>query len=171
MVSTTRRKFYVGYKQGSWEILEFPSGSLKALMRCDCGYEGWKYISNLSSHKSRRCQNCVRKSPEEKTYNSVVATANRRGIKWNLSLEDWKLLADANCSYCGSEPSNLISSLGYLYNGVDRVDSNGCYSVENCVTSCRFCNRSKSDMSEELFLDWVKRIYETKIVSKSKLVV
>lgn len=160
-----RRKFYEGYKQGLWTIIELMPKEKKALLRCECGYEGWKFISNLSSHKSKGCRSCMLQSPEHRTYLTVLRTASRRSLSWEISESQWLLLATRDCFYCGSEPGNMISEYGFKYNGLDRIDSSKGYTLTNVVTSCKICNRSKSDMSQKDFYDWIKRTY-VKIISE-----
>lgn len=154
------RKFYPGYKQGLWTIIEYPSKSKKALMRCECGYETWNFLSNLSSHNSQGCRQCMFQTPEHKTYLLVLRTASRRSIKWNLSENEWVALAKQNCHYCDAEPGNMIKSYGFKYNGLDRIDSSKPYTLTNIVPCCRICNTAKSDMSQKDFYDWIKRAYD-----------
>lgn len=160
-----RRKFYEGYKQGLWTIVELYPKEKKALLRCDCGYQGLKFLSNLSSHNSQGCRNCMFKTPQHKTYLLVLRTASRRSLKWELTEDEWANLATKNCYYCGSEPSNMISEHGFKYNGLDRIDSSLGYSLTNVVTSCKICNRAKSDMKQIDFYDWIKKAY-VKIISE-----
>jgi hypothetical protein len=159
------RKFYNGYRQGLWTIIDYPEKSKKALMRCDCGYEAWSFLSNLSSHKSQGCRSCMFKTPQHKTYLLVLRTASRRSLKWDLSEKEWVDLAIKNCYYCDSPPNNMIANYGFKYNGLDRIDSSLGYSLTNVVTCCKLCNRAKSDMPQQEFYDWIKRAYG-KIISK-----
>lgn len=160
-----RRKFYEGYRQGSWTIIEAPHKSKKALMKCDCGFETWNWLSNLSSHNSQKCKNCLIQSPEHKTYLMVLRTASRRSLSWEINESQWIDISSQNCYYCGIEPSNIIADYGYRYSGLDRIDSSKGYSLENVVPCCRTCNLAKSDMSQKEFFEWVKRIYG-QVVSK-----
>ena len=161
-----RKSFYQpGYKQGLWTIIERPLKSKKALMRCECGYEAWNYVSNLSSHNSKGCRSCMFKTPEHRTYLLVLRTASRRSIKWELSEKDWINLATKNCFYCESEPSNMILEYGFKYNGLDRIDSSKGYFLSNVVTCCKICNRAKGDLSQKDFYDWSKKL-NVKIISK-----
>ncbi len=159
------RKFYNGYKQGLWTIVDYPAKSKKALMRCECGYEAWNFLSNLSSHNSQGCRSCMLQTPAHRTYLLVLRTASRRSIKWNISEEEWTKISQKDCFYCGANPSNMITEYGYPYNGLDRIDSNGIYELTNVVPCCKICNRSKSDISQQEFYDWIKRAYE-QIISK-----
>ena len=160
-----RRKFYNGYRQGSWTIIDFPPESKKVLLRCDCGYEGWKFISNLSSHKSKQCKSCLVQTPAHKTYLLVLRTASRRSLKWELSEAEWESLAIQNCYYCDVPPGNMISAYGFEYNGLDRVDSSKGYLLTNVVPCCRICNIAKTDMAQEDFYNWIRRVY-VKTLSK-----
>jgi hypothetical protein len=160
-----RRKFYEGYKQGLWTIVELLPKEKKALLRCECGYEGWKFLANLSSHKSQGCRKCMLQTPEHRTYLTVVRTASRRSISWEITEEQWVKLSQENCYYCNSEPANMISEYGFAYNGLDRVDSSKGYCLTNVVTSCKICNRAKSDMPQQEFYDWIRKAY-VKIISE-----
>lgn len=154
-----RRKFYVGYKQGLWTIIDLPYKSKKALLRCECGYEDWKFLANLSSHNSQGCRKCMFQTAEHKTYLMVVRTASRRSISWQIAKNDWISLSSKNCHYCNSEPSNCIKEYGYKYNGLDRIDSSKPYVLTNVVPCCKICNRAKSDLTQEEFKNWIKKVY------------
>lgn len=44
--------------------------------------------------------------------------------------------------------------------GIDRIDSDEGYFINNCVTCCAKCNFAKRNLSVDVFLDLIKRIYE-----------
>ena len=46
----------------------------------------------------------------------------------------------------------------YIYNGIDRIDSNIGYEPDNCVTCCVICNRMKNKYSKNAFLLHVSKI-------------
>ena len=52
----------------------------------------------------------------------------------------------------------------YVYNGVDRVDNERGYSLENCVPCCKFCNRMKRDLGKKEFLEHIKNIYNEQVI-------
>lgn len=134
-------------------------------MRCDCGFETWNWLANLSSHNSQKCKNCLSQSPEHKTYLTVLRTASRRSLDWQIDEKQWVEISAKNCYYCNIEPSNVITEYGYKYSGLDRIDSSLGYIMENIVPCCRNCNLAKNNMSQEEFFEWVKRVY-VQIVSK-----
>ena len=93
-------------------------------------------------------------------YGHYRASARRRNILWNLSKQEFLDLIFKNCHYCGSEPSLKAKASIHVakVNGVDRIDSNGPYSADNCVTCCQQCNCAKGSMTLEGFLKWIERL-------------
>lgn len=106
-------------------------------------------------------------------YKSKINTnnknSNRKYKEFNLSLEEYSNLVHDNCFYCGNEPSidNTWNKSGkrltqsneiYTCNGIDRVDPNKGYYLENCVPCCTTCNRMKSDLDTNTFLLHIKKI-------------
>lgn len=45
-----------------------------------------------------------------------------------------------------------------MYNGIDRIDNQKGYSLDNVVACCRICNNAKSDMTVHEFHSWIMRI-------------
>src|ERR1035437_451541 len=102
--------------------------------------------------------------------------AKTRGIKFNLSMEQVKIVSTTNCTYCGSEPSlrfNVYATKGgkfrtsnvsrcqegWISHGtIDRVDSSVPYIVDNIVPACFACNAAKGSMSCDEFYCWIGRI-------------
>lgn len=85
-----------------------------------------------------------------------------RGIPFDLTEAAFKELAALPCHYCGAEPTRTFHGRyngPFVYNGVDRLNNDGGYSVENCVSCCWTCNRAKQCMSKSDFIAWVERIH------------
>lgn len=150
-----RGKYSVGTKHGTLTVIEAPYKSKQVLTECECGIQNWKWTSNLS--KPSCCGKKVT-TPWERVYSLVKTGASRRGLDWELSFDQWKDLATADCTYCGDEPNNSVAIHKIYYNGVDRLNSAVGYNEDNCVPCCKICNRAKSDMSLSDFLDWVRRL-------------
>lgn len=88
--------------------------------------------------------------------------AKNRGIKWDLTKEQFYQLTQGDCLYCGVKPSQVYSHKEphkFIYNGIDRVDSGQGYSPTNCVSCCGLCNIGKMDHSVDEFLEWVERVH------------
>lgn len=90
-----------------------------------------------------------------------------------INYETFIKLSKSNCNYCGSEPrreikdrlrqnkylkneSSNITSI--LINGIDRIDSDIGYTVENSVSCCKICNYAKNDMSDIDFYNWIQKV-------------
>ena len=102
----------------------------------------------------------------------------RRHTKFNYNdkVIDFSLfikLSKSKCTYCGLEYSkeiedrlNETKSLKRLsdeilkINGIDRINSNIGYTIENSITCCKYCNTAKNTMSVTDFKNWIKRVYE-----------
>jgi len=94
-------------------------------------------------------------------------TAVRRDFCFLLTPEEFKAFIGKNCVYCGSPPRLSIFSASEKwkrkekrlhYNGIDRVDSDIGYVIDNCVSCCSICNRAKYDLSLEEFQQWTKQL-------------
>lgn len=109
-----------------------------------------------------------REASINRTINSVQGSARKRGLEYTLTREEFIKLTSSNCFYCGSEPKNICKSLSskgkygnngdYIYNGIDRIDQNKGYIIENCVPCCKTCNWAKGEKTLEEFMIWIKNI-------------
>ena len=97
----------------------------------------------------------------KETYRSYKSNANKRGIQFELTLEDARDLFSKDCHYCGRKPSSMYikSYYPFIYNGIDRKINSLGYLKENCVTCCGICNRSKVDLDYDVFLHMIEVIY------------
>ena len=86
--------------------------------------------------------------------NDIKCKAKKRKKDWNLTHEQAFKLITAKCTYCGFEPKWPETRVG-----IDRVNSDIGYHIENCVPCCFTCNSAKNDLTLEEFKEWVKRIY------------
>lgn len=97
-------------------------------------------------------------------------SARRRGIEWKLTNDEALGIASKNCHYCGAKPKKLKRSLtsgpnNYActsrekLNGIDRLDPDKAYVLDNCVPACKRCNYAKMSMSARVFLNHIAKIY------------
>jgi hypothetical protein len=84
--------------------------------------------------------------------NALKHAAEKRGIEWKLSDEDAKEMLVSPCVYCKH------IDLEVRVNGIDRLDSNVCYTVENCRPCCKKCNYMKGTYDPITFINIAKRI-------------
>jgi hypothetical protein len=105
-------------------------------------------------------------------YGTYSRKAKRRGLTFDIPKENFRILISGNCSYCGVSPMQVFKGEfpNYLYNGIDRVNSNIGYTPDNSVTCCFVCNRAKSTMPLGNFLAWINRIVAFHTKEKEKYV-
>lgn len=100
-------------------------------------------------------------------YREYRGNARKRGILFELDFNSFDSLITSNCSYCGEKPTNSTRASRRIhkgqpplyYNGVDRINSNLGYSVNNCVPCCSKCNLMKNVFSTEEFISHIHKIY------------
>lgn len=141
--------------------------------KCICGNESIVDSASLKSGaiKSCGCLNAEskRKKFGESAFNSIYGqyknNAKSRNITFDLESDDFKNLIDSKCYYCNKEPSNIkdlkYNTGNYIYNGIDRLDNNLGYNLENCVPCCKQCNIAKHTYSLEAFKEWITNVYNT----------
>jgi hypothetical protein len=155
-----------GSRKRTWTIIGLApkrhnGGNLAWYARCDCGRQKIVTSNNWGRGSGTRCSICE----PRKTYNQLpdgessfntlyygyVIRAEKRGLEWNLSREQFRGITVRECLYCGKPPSqvrnNTRGTPGYQYTGVDRLDPLLGYTVENVVPCCGACNRAKSDLT------------------------
>jgi hypothetical protein len=89
------------------------------------------------------------------------SNAKNKGRAWDLTDEQFRKLTSSPCHYTGKMPSTKKTARSgevYIYNGIDRVDSNIGYTLENCVPCCAAVNRMKMDLSKEEFIELCREI-------------
>jgi hypothetical protein len=83
---------------------------------------------------------------------ALKRAARVRDIEWNLTDEEAKKMIVSPCVYCKH------INLEIRVNGIDRLDSNVCYTVENCRPCCKNCNYMKGTYDPITFINLAKRI-------------
>lgn len=180
-------KNYVGLRSGMLVAIERISdgkGDTRYKCRCDCG--NIKFVSN-SNLRMKLVGSCgcnrwnqfraARKKKALKRYgvasfNRAIETYKRRsrnqGFEFSLSEDEFRNLTSERCHYCHSPPSNTSKSqhgIGdYVYNGLDRIDNDKGYTIDNVVPCCANCNKTKRDMSVDDFLSMVSKIYNHRVL-------
>lgn len=150
----------IGYRQGNnlfWEL------------ECNCGEICYATFSDLERGRKNYCISCNHKKSKESILSLLYENYKRNALKRNyifdLTLGQFEILINKDCHYCGSEPLQIFKKKGMLesikYNGIDRQDNEKGYTLENTVTSCKFCNFAKSNYDIKDFLNWLERIKQT----------
>ena len=87
-------------------------------------------------------------------YGRYKQGAKKRELEFCITLRDFDELTSKPCCYC-----NLFSP-DKDFCGIDRVDSGKGYVLDNCVPCCSICNVMKMELSLEMFLSYIERIYQ-----------
>lgn len=148
---------------------------------CDCGIIKVVLAQNLTNNKSRSC-GCFQSAnmTSFKRTNPILVTARKvwlNNYKDGCSFEKFFEMAQLDCFYCGTKPSNHARAYTgnhpvirrspdwaklcqWTYNGLDRVDASKDHSEDNIVPCCYKCNWAKSNQTVDEFKIWIKRLYE-----------
>ena len=155
------------------------------LCMCDCGNFKIVKTDELRSSGTKSC-GCLndekRKQRARKMYSGNIkyspkeATARkiwRNSYADGISFEDFHIISQNNCYYCGGAPSNVGNAAksdqkaskyakengNFVYNGLDRLDSLKNHDINNVVPCCKYCNYAKRERTLEEFKEWVSKIY------------
>lgn len=115
-------------------------GSLKSGRTMSCGCLQRERTSIISAeYRISSMENTVRHY-----WNKCKNRARKKGIPFTLTKKQVGSLIFQNCHYCGQEPKQSFGTKNYQpYNGLDRMDSDKGYTIDNVVPCCGNCNRHK----------------------------
>jgi len=160
---------------GKLFVLDGSKGE-RALVKCECGVEKLvrKVLLNNGTIKSCGCDRANSIAGRMLKPNGAAAFRNRmshyidnakkRNLSFELSLEQFTELIKQPCFYCDRKDSNAIQLNNKTgpkeirFNGIDRLDSNIGYVIDNCVPCCKYCNFAKNSSSFDEFIAMCKRI-------------
>lgn len=131
------------------------------LVKCmQCDEKTWKYRGGIKSI----CNNCRVKNSKlseinrliNKKISSYEYSSKKRNLKMLLDKNEMKQLFLSDCHYCGKIPSPL--------NGIDRIDSNKDYKLNNVRPCCSMCNFAKRDRKNDEWESWIMDLVKHNIV-------
>lgn len=100
--------------------------------------------------------------------NRYIDNAKPRNLEFSLSITDFTKLVTSTCYYCGNKGDSCTGPKRInLYCGIDRIDNNKGYTIDNCVSCCKRCNWMKNKTNKKDFLNQIKRIYENLELGKN----
>jgi 5-methylcytosine-specific restriction endonuclease McrA len=178
----------VGNKYGKLTVLERAPKELNKygafwLCICECGNTVTRLGVYLRSHTylTPSC-GCVKiNGPRRKVKDKVLRTQftayknSKSGLKkgFNLSLKEFEEVSRKDCFYCGESPVYRrvkydSDSKGPLYaedylNGIDRLNNEKGYTLDNCVPACPKCNHMKSTLTKDEFIVHITKILNFQI--------
>lgn len=164
-------KILINRKFGKLVFLEIKS-IYKASFQCECGKITVTTIRDVLKGHTKSC-GCIQYEwkklpPGIAAAHDVIRrykkNAAERGYVWDLTVEQFLEITQKNCYYCGGGPSNLTRTRSknylfhYIYNGIDRVDNDKGYHIDNIVPCCIYCNSAKRDKSLIEFENWINQL-------------
>lgn len=185
MPARNHAEYKIGDKSGSLTVTGFNTvGKNKTLIAtCGCGKEKvfWKY-SAFDRQKSCGCgidYNGIT-AKQRRSWNFRIQGykngAKKRNYEWGLSFLEFIDIAGRNCYFCNEEakswecfsnapsvrkdsPKANKSLYEIKISGVDRLDNTKGYTLENSVPCCMYCNRAKSDLTLNEFIERTERLH------------
>jgi len=181
-----------GMRFGNYTILKFHSKSDTRKLgmwesKCDCGNIVFKRTAAFTTEKTIKCQRCSNKEntqtnikPNKQSCKNKICAHTRnaarcRGLVFELTDAEILHLTSLPCFYCDSPHSNLTRTKRgdcIQHNGLDRVDNNKGYTIDNVVPCCRYCNFAKMDTDLKEWIFRIERIYNNldKIIERSETI-
>lgn len=94
-------------------------------------------------------------------YRRYKSDAKRRDIEFNLIFEDFLIFLNNTCFYCGDIFERM---------GVDRINNNKGYVLDNCVSCCSICNLTKNILNIQEWYEYLKQIILFRLQNKNKTI-
>lgn len=118
------------------------TAKLERKSRDDKGKKRTKYDSTLPKH-----------------YKEYLKRANRKGLRFEITVAQFDTIKQMDCVYCGAPAS-----------GMDRISSSEGYVEGNVQPCCYMCNMMKMAHTEDKFLQQIIRICRYRnIMQRDKL--
>lgn len=135
-------------------------GYIKTCGKCE-------YHSHLVVEASKK--SALNKDPNRPlrdAYTSYVKGALNRNLEWKLTPEQFEEIVTQNCTYCKAPPKEHYRKArkgkgrGFklIRNGIDRINNQVGYTLDNCTACCTVCNRMKGAMDIIEFAQQIKRM-------------
>lgn len=96
--------------------------------------------------KALAAQAQVYKAKPESRYRTYKDSAKHRGMAWELTFPQFMKFWKKPCIWCNH---------GIVTIGLDRIDPSKPYTIKNVEPCCKHCNRMKSDLTSDEFMDQV----------------
>jgi len=149
------------------------------LCLCDCGDQVIIAGNHLRQNKRISCKSCAyanrkqsvrRLSAEERWFRLHIKQREKQGIKVEIDSKQAVNIAKDSCYYCGNLPKEekiykgkFSKKQSVFLNGLDRINSDKSYTLDNIVSCCSTCNFMKNTQTLDIFLSKIKQIYNKHI--------
>lgn len=146
-------------------------------VRCDCGSEAIVQANHLVAGKHQRCLDCTNKAQtgsgskawkgfgavSSTAYSFFKASADHRGIAWNITIEDIAGLYEKQGGRCALSGAPLRFRAGWQYKrfgnaSLDRKDSSRGYEPDNIQLVTSDINFAKQQLSNDEFVELCRSV-------------
>jgi hypothetical protein len=178
-----KRPVHVGEVYGVYEVVEevlIPTEKcVRVKYKCrniNTGKEflyGAAYIHRLGERTREKFEKLNQYGLRNYLYRANRRNARNRHHGFYLTFDEYNNIISQPCYYCGDEPKEATKELivkrgdthqpTIRYNGVDRIDPLGDYTIDNCVPCCSICNYMKHVLTKDAFFEQIKKIYNHSI--------
>ncbi|AGF85359.1 hypothetical protein QJ854_gp423 [Moumouvirus goulette] len=130
---------YYGYctKYRGKKLNEDPDGYRKRNAEVQAKYR--------AQHSDKFNKNGLYNTSVKNKYTLYQYYAKIKGYDFKLTKDEFKNLVESDCYYCGCQREKYL-------NGIDRLNNNEGYNIENTVTACKICNNMKNSLNESTFI-------------------
>jgi hypothetical protein len=112
-----------------------------------------EHISTFTGKVNGNLDTCAFKDCISAIICDYINRSKRKNIPFELTRQEFEDLQKLPCYLCGKTCS------AFHRNGVDRVNNNIGYTLDNCKPCCKQCNWMKGTYSLDIFLDKLTKIY------------
>lgn len=153
-------------KRGANKITKGGQNKTYWVSKCSCGVIKDVYMNSLISGSSKSCGHNRGKEPgysgKRSAFNLYKTGARQRNLDFNINFEQFIDISSKNCFYCDTSPFNIGRGMKgiYYYSGLDRVNNDIGYTLDNIVPCCKNCNLAKRQLTQNDFFELIKKIYE-----------
>jgi len=140
-----------------------PPGGVIWKFECNCGKITEHEAYSVKKGLIISC-GCSRFSKDEEKslikckYTDYKWNSKQRGISFNISFKEFSKVIKQKCHYCGGMDTVERHRFESKISGIDRVNNNGGYSIDNIVPCCKMCNYAKRNINYDDFIKWIKRL-------------
>lgn len=103
----------------------------------------------VSGNKDKERGKTYRQTPAGR-FAEYKKGAVQRGYQFDLTKKQFMRFWQMPCEYCGDDIETI---------GLDRIDNNIGYAIDNIRSCCSSCNVSKNNKTEKEFFEMVAKIY------------
>jgi len=132
--------------------------NIQYCLKCGTEIQLDKIMMTTKGDSSLYCEKCFdqRKNVEKnrgkrdrknyyKKFNYYLVKAEKRGLDFEISKDEFEKVQNNNCYYCGIPEKKYIL-------GIDRLNNSKGYIKHNIVACCEMCNMMKNTLNESTFI-------------------